>query len=145
MRKRMAWDVMLAEYLEEWRGQPFEWGKTDCGQFVAGALHVMSGEPLGEILKDVRAYSSETGAIRAARSLGFGLMEGRLRSLGLSDVSGGIAFAQRGDILVADRGGFLDALGIVWPSKVWTTHPGAECQPLPIANTLDDAIVLRLP
>lgn len=145
MRKRMAWDALMVEYLEDWRGRPFEWGSTDCGQFVAGALSLMSGEPLSGILADVRAYASEHGAIRAARSLGFGLMEGRLRALGLTDVEGGIAFVQRGDIVVANRGGFLDALGVAWPSKVWTTHPGSECLPYPIADTLYDAIVLRVP
>lgn len=144
MRKRPAWDVLLAEYLDAWRGRPFAWGSTDCGQLVAGALHVMTGEPLHTILADVRAYSSETGAIRAARSLGFGFMEGRLRSLGLTDVEGGLAFAQRGDVLVANRGGCLDALGIVWPATVWTTHPGSECQPYPMRDALEDAILLRV-
>ena len=144
LRKHLAWDVLLSTYLEDWRGRPFAWGSSDCGQFVAGALALMSGQSLHDILGDLRAYSSEQGAIRAARSLGFGCMEGRLRAMGLTDVEGGLAFAQRGDIIVANRGGFLDALGIAWPSKVWTTHPGSECYPYPIADTMADAIVLRV-
>jgi hypothetical protein len=145
LTKLSAWDAPLALYLEAWRGKPFEWGTWDCGHLVAGTLAIMTGASLDLILAGVPKYSSEFGGIRAVRSLGHGLMEGRLRSLGLVDVDGGLVYAQRGDIVVADRGGFLDALGVIWTGTVWTTHPGSHCQPYPIAELLSDAIVLRVP
>lgn len=146
LRKRLLWDAKLAVYLEEWRGRPFVWGASDCGQFVAGALAVMTGMQRSRILAGVRHYSNERGAIRAAMGIGGPKrMEGRLRDFGLADVEGGLAFAQRGDIVVADRGQTLDALGVIWAGSVWTTHPGHVCAPYPIAEMLPDAIALRVP
>lgn len=154
--RRPTWDAELARYLEEWRGRPFVWGESDCGQFIAGALAAVAGVPRARILGDVSEYHDRDGAIRAARALvsgpmewmlcrvGAGPLEARLRALGLIGVDAGLAYAQRGDIVVV-RATRFDALGLVWAGAVWTTHPSHACGPHPLADALDGCILLRVP
>jgi len=58
--------------IDEFFGQPFVWGKADCGILAGRHLENMGFETL---LSKARGYSTEIGARRAMRALGCGSME----------------------------------------------------------------------
>jgi hypothetical protein len=88
-----GWPEILAAKVEEWRSRPFQYGSSDCLQFVADVVESLTGV-------DHRArfprYKTRIGAARITARMGG--VEGILtRCLGLPKP---VARAFRGDVIV---------------------------------------------
>jgi hypothetical protein len=46
MTRTQDWAERLADYVEQCRDRPFEWGATDCATMAVGAVAAMTGETL---------------------------------------------------------------------------------------------------
>lgn len=89
------WPTFLAEYVEERRSVPFEYGVHDCCRFAAGAVRAITGEdPMASF-----TYRNKAQALRLIAA------DGALEKL-LRDTLGppleSPAFAKRGDVTLAD-------------------------------------------
>ena len=115
MKRINGWEGRLADYLEERRAMPFEWGAHDCCRFACAGL-VAQGLP--DPMAGVRAYKTPRGAAGAIKRLG-GTLDDAATTLaanaGLHEVAP--AFAGRGCVVLADietpTGEIEPALGLV--------------------------------
>lgn len=94
------WSTRLANYFEEYRDQPFEFGKFDCAMFACGAIHAMTSiRPLEQY---IGKYSTEGGATRQMKIFsGGGIRETAKKvctEIGLFQVVPGLA--KRGDMVL---------------------------------------------
>lgn len=80
--------------IDEFFGQPFVWGKSDCGILAGRHLENMGFETL---LPKARKYSTEIGARRAMRALGCGSMEQFVDAYGFERIPP--AMALPGDVV----------------------------------------------
>ena len=115
MKRINGWEGRLADYLEERRAMPFEWGAHDCCRFACAGL-VAQGLP--DPMAGVRAYKTARGAAGAIKRLGGSLDDAATTlaaNAGLHEVAP--AFAGRGCVVLADietPGGEIEpALGLV--------------------------------
>lgn len=98
------WDVRLADWAQSALGRRFCWGKTDCALLAFEAFDALTGGDLAGAYRGQYAGSAGARAfmrrwdIDAARVL---------RASGCRDVHP--AFAQRGDIILANDGQWLCA------------------------------------
>lgn len=94
------WQIAFAEAIEEWRHTEFQWGRTDCCQFVGAVVLAITGEDRRELFA---GYNSEMGAGRLL--VEHGGMQGLLtHAFGESKPA---AFAGRGDIVLCEFGNGL--------------------------------------
>ena len=115
MKRINGWEGRLADYLEERRAMPFEWGAHDCCRFACAGL-VAQGLP--DPMAGVRAYKTARGAAAAIKRLG-GTLDDAATTLaakaGLHEVAP--AFAGRGCVVRADietpTGNTEPALGLI--------------------------------
>lgn len=114
LNKTPGWQGRLTVYIDGLRGQPFRWGRLDCGLFAAGAVEAMTGvNPLPGGL----SYRSQADARRQLAALGFADHIALAASL---FVEIGPHEAQPGDIAVVPG----PALGIVQGASVYAMGPG---------------------
>lgn len=92
-----GWQQRLAAKVEEWRFREFRWGETDCLQFVAECVHAITGIDHRERFP---RYRGQLSACRILTRLGG--METFLTSIFGEPKP--VAFAQEGDLLLADLG-----------------------------------------
>lgn len=58
------WDTRLVELVGDVRGEPYEWGRTDCVSLARRALTEILGRDPWE---DVGSWTTKTGAVRVAK------------------------------------------------------------------------------
>lgn len=98
-----GWTDALAQVVEKHLKLPFEYGKSDCGQFAADAVEAVTGH---DLFKDYRNYTTKTGAARVLRKAECNNL-GELFSKYLNETH--IAHAMRGDIGVIEYDGQICA------------------------------------
>ena len=109
MLRKSTWELCLAQYIEECRHKPFEYGVHDCCMFAAGAVQaVTSQDPMAEFRGK---YKSQATSVRALKEIGFGDLESTIDSK-FSVIEVGLA--QRGDLAFYDN-----AIGVVVGSWAW--------------------------
>ena len=113
LRRIPNWQSALSAYLLDAVGARFEYGKRDCGLFVAGAIEAMTGVDVAELLRG--RYCNRPTAFAVIRALcGAPTMEAvssHLAALyGLAETP--VTMAQRGDPVQLRRGR-ASSLGIV--------------------------------
>jgi hypothetical protein len=100
MTRTQDWAERLADYVEQCRDRPFEWGSHDCATMAVGAVAAMTGEVLWS-----PPYKNAAGAAK--------YMDG----VSIADVVDGLlprvpqGFAQRGDVVLMHLDG-RDTLGV---------------------------------
>ncbi|HYE70605.1 MAG TPA: hypothetical protein VD932_03680 [Aquabacterium sp.] len=87
----------MFDEIAAWRAKEFEWGRTDCCQFVRRVTEVISGKDYGA---QFPAYESEFGAARLIAEYG-GLEQLLCAAFGESRPA---LLAQRGDVVLCDFG-----------------------------------------
>ena len=91
------WPEALADYVDQRRGMPHQWGSNDCCRFVAGAVHAMTGR---DPMADVRGIKTARAAARVLR-------RAPLRELvtqRLGEPLPSPLLAQRGDVVLVQQG-----------------------------------------
>ena len=96
-RRHRDWESRLVAYLEAASDRPHAYGRHDCLMFCAAAIEAQTGRDFAEGHRG--AYRSAAGAARYLKRLGFRSIEELLDSV-LSERP--VAFARRGDIVLAD-------------------------------------------
>ena len=122
----MAW-------AERVRGQPFVWGKTDCGSLVKQAYKILTGKRC-----PWPYYKGKTAAMRAMVKVG-----GIPAALAKLAQPVGRRRAQSGDVVlveVEDGHG----MGVVVGDYVVGTYPGYDVLIVPLRVVPDDATIWRL-
>jgi len=89
----LNWDVRLVQYAGRLQGEAFEWGVTDCGTLVRGALTVLYDHDVLEAALGA-PWTSLRGAAGAWRAVGS--VQSVLGALKAVEVPG--AFVQAGDV-----------------------------------------------
>lgn len=128
MAKRMAAiEACQARFLNK----PYEPGKRDCLKLVKHALHTV-GRRVG-LASGVR-YSTEAGAVRALRKLGFKTLVEAVDASGLIRIAP--AMALPGDILALQSGedGFGCALALFIGNGKAMTFVGGVCVQGPLGE-----------
>ena len=113
LTRKPNWQSELSEYLCAVASMRFQYGRLDCGLFVADAIEAMTGVDTVRTLRG--AYRNRTEAFTAIRALcGRATMEAAAVYLtahyGLPEVP--VLSAQRGDV-VQLRHGRRSSLGII--------------------------------
>ena len=98
MNRLPDWPQRLDSYVEGLRSVPFAWGTADCCQFIAGAIHAVTGEDLRELFDP---YDSEEGAQIILGQFG-GLAGLMTRALG-EPIH--VSRMGRGDVCITDHDG----------------------------------------
>ena len=94
MKRKDDWQQHLTEYIEAHRDTVFEWGKSDCCIFAAGAVEVMTGE------NPMKSFTVKYSDEKTGRSL-MGRYGGLARIL--TDMFGhSHQRGQRGDVAYCD-------------------------------------------
>lgn len=115
------WPERLAAYIEQRRHRPFAWGHNDCGSFVGGALHALTGAPMGAVLPGV--WGNDFEAARLVRDAGsIDVLASRV--LGEPITGPGAMHAPRGSVVCVDVSG-RQTLGIAAGNDHWCA-PGAD-------------------
>ncbi len=97
MTRVTGWPTLLVDHFKSWSEVQFEWGKTDCCQFVRSTAEVLTGRDFGSIFP---TYESEFGAARVLAEYG-GMQALLTAAFGEPKT---VAFAQRGDVVMCDFG-----------------------------------------
>jgi hypothetical protein len=99
LRRFSDWPELLAKFLLERTGMPFEWGRNDCALFSCDAIQEITGT---DIAADLRGYSSEEEA--QALIARFGSLEALARSVTAAHQMPEVPIlrAQRGDVALFD-------------------------------------------
>lgn len=80
--------------IERFSGKPLAWGKVDCAKIVAHNLHRLG---IATSLVNGLKYTSEHGALKALRGLGFAGLGDAMDALGLFRIPP--AMATQGDVI----------------------------------------------
>ena len=67
MKRVPNWDVKLVRWAETQFGEPFEWGRTDCGSLIKSGLRLIFGQP---VLDEGLRYKDEESAVGVIRTVG---------------------------------------------------------------------------
>jgi len=94
MKRLDNWPRLLADYLELKKDEPFVWGVNDCCRFADGAVIAITGHSMMKSFN----YTNEKEALR--------LLKTGLETLTSNELGQSIkpAFAQRGDVVLVQRG-----------------------------------------
>lgn len=99
MKRLHDWKIRLANFTDEMRMSPFEWGVNDCTVgLVAGAIKAITGEDLTIGMPE---YKDKKSALKAIKELGFDTLEDLVASL-LPEVHP--IYARNGDVGVIKEG-----------------------------------------
>lgn len=95
------WEQRFYSQIENWRGQPFQWGRHDCATCAADLIQAMTGE---DIMAEFRGlYSSQKDALKTIKQAGYAsldeLVTSKLQALD------SLHQAQRGDVLLCQTDG----------------------------------------
>lgn len=112
MTRLHDWPQRLDSYVAGLRDVPFSWGAADCCQFIAGAIHAVTGEDLRELFP---AYADEAEANVLLDQ--FGGLEGLLTHALGEPIH--VSQMGRGDVCITSHdgaarvctGGYLRAFG----------------------------------
>ena len=96
MQRINNWDLALVEWAESVRGQPYEWGVTDCATLVMDACAAMYGR---EMFPEVKRWTTCKTAVRRLKVVGS--MEDVLIAKGAEEIQPN--FLQGGDIAIELR------------------------------------------
>lgn len=96
--RRDNWPNLLAQFIEQRRGQPFAWSVNDCCTFAADWVAVCTGTDHAQPWRG--RYSSGLGAVRFLDEAGG--VEALVDALGLQRVAPQVA--GRGDIVAQEAG-----------------------------------------
>lgn len=94
--RRPDWPERMLAEIEAAATRPFSWGGHDCTLFAADVVRAMTDHDYAAAARG--RYKSRRGALRLLKP--YGGLEGLVDSLGL--VERPLAFAQRGDVVLAD-------------------------------------------
>lgn len=119
-----GWEYALDAVIAHHAGLPARWGVSDCCILPRDALAAVTGEP--PLFADV-AYSTEAGAARALRKLGFETLE-ELFAASLPECPP--LAARRGDVGIASIGGTSFGCVIVNGGLAVKAPAGLILQPL---------------
>lgn len=111
MRRHVNWPEKMNAAIDAVRATPFAWGSHDCCMFACSVISATTGV---DPAKDLRgAYHTRLGAARALKRPGGveGIAEERTAKHGFAELPSP-AFAQRGDLVLADTANEGPALGI---------------------------------
>ena len=95
MNRLRTWDVDLQTWAASLIGEPFEWGRTDCGSIAIEGQRIIYGTDVFHLPK----WKSKAKALRTL--IGVKGMRSALR--GCAD-QGGRGFLQMGDIVLVKNG-----------------------------------------
>lgn len=102
-----GWPRLLVDVVAEWRGRPFAWGERDCLGLCLASAKAITGR---DVLGDLPGYSTEVGAAKHLRRLGFDC-PADLVSAHLEEIPP--ARAARGDwVMIAGDGLVPGAFGV---------------------------------
>ena len=91
------WPTLLVRTVQKWADAPFQWGQTDCAEFVIDVVNTISAEPvLKNRLKG--EYATHRDLLRIL-SNGQGLKDRVCEQLGQPVP---VAFAKRGFVVMKD-------------------------------------------
>lgn len=94
MKRLPNWERALSDYLRSMADAQYEYGRLDCGLFVAGAVLAMTGDDPAAAFRG--KYNSVTGAAKALKRIGAGDLKSTLdRMFDRKEPS----FAHRGDLI----------------------------------------------
>lgn len=96
MKKKLDWQILFYDFIEENRFKPFKWGSWDCCKFSNACIKAMTGEDLipkelswkneEEALKSIKDYGGTlSNAIKKASKLK-GLVEVDKKHMQLGDL-----------------------------------------------------------
>lgn len=110
-RRHVNWPEKLNAAIDAVRATPFAWGSHDCCMFACSVINELIGVDPAADLRG--AYRTRLGAARVLKRLGGveGIAETRTAAHGFAALPSP-AFAQRGDLVLADTAGEGPALGI---------------------------------
>lgn len=124
-----GWEARLSAHIVAHLNAPFEWGKTDCVMFSAGAVRALSGV---DLVRGMRGYRSLAEGLRFARAKGFRAYEDIFaRRLRVASVE----MLAPGDVVVVEQND-QDIMGI-FGGTVAHVMTEAGCQ------TLDAGQIVR--
>ena len=106
------WDVLLADAVEAARDRPFEWGQHDCMTWAADVRAALID---GDAPDWKGAYTTELGAAKYLKKLGFADYEAAARSV-MGEPLSTPRLAQRGDVILTDGFGICIGRVFVAPS-----------------------------
>jgi len=86
-----AWSVALVRWASELRGEPYEWGRTDCGSLAREAIGIVTGS---DPFPETPAWTSPEAAKASLKALGG--FQAAMEGLGAREVA--LAYAQSGDV-----------------------------------------------
>jgi hypothetical protein len=105
--RRADWQERLAAEIAAAQSTGFEWGRNDCGHFVARCVRAVTGR---DCFPDIKAYSNAKGLARALKAAKFAsLGDGVSQFFAEHEFA---LLAKRGDValVMGDDG---EALGVV--------------------------------
>ena len=130
-----GWEKRLDEYIQSMALREFVWGECDCLIFACDAAVTACGkDPMSYKLEGdpdtIRnSYKTELGAARLIKKYRDGMA-------GIMDVHfqrKPVAFAQRGDIVLADVKG-RETFGVVWSGKAFFKMENKGLMHKPVAD-----------
>lgn len=132
MNRLPQWPERLYETIQRLEGQPFRWGRHDCCLFVGSCLEALCGEDAaapwrGRYRTEEQALALLEGEFGGGVECMWEIMAARL---GFEEIAP--AFAQRGDVLLTDRGAGGPALGILGFAGNGLFVLPADMTPLPV-------------
>lgn len=93
-----GWEKRLFDFIASRENAPFVWGEHDCVMFAADCVLAVTGRDVAAAVRGT--YSDEAGAARIiARAGGFRALVSRYL---MDEIN--TRFAQRGDVVMIDRG-----------------------------------------
>lgn len=140
LRRLNNWSWCLFRWSEDVVGEPFRWGKTDCGALVRDAIRAMYGKFPAFGVPDWSDRRSAVEAQKATRGV-----SGALRWMGAEDVR--LAYAQSGDVAVKPprNGRKTFRAAVIVDAKLLIANQTKGVYRAPLSHIEPDTTVLRLP
>ena len=118
MKKKLDWQILLSEFLEQHAFTEFEWGKWDCCIFANAAIKAMSGK---DVIPKTLKWKDETSAYKAIKDYGKtlnGALTKACKNAKMESIKP--AFVTAGDLVLfkeeSELAGIHDGFNIVAPS-----------------------------
>lgn len=138
-RRLNDWEVRLADYVESVRGAAFEWGSTNCGALVAGAIDAMFRTDISQHM-DLLCGNETVARSSSDERITHALLE----RLGFSPQPNPL-LAKRGDVVYAVADGW-ECCHVVMGRYALSSTPQHGVCFVPLARLLEnDVEVLACP
>lgn len=118
------WPTALGMFVAEKSREPFAWGSNDCALFAADAVRALVGVDLGAKIRG--KYKTARGAASVLRKHGGMMAAVDKATAGLGAIVIAPAFAQRGDIALAQSALGLTVLVRVADAWIGPGRDGIE-------------------